>query len=166
MFHIFGNFAINRFWWKIQQFSEGHGALGVLLSFLEFVHSELFCIVKDNPICPEGVGVGEWGGDGWGGAHCAPRSLFVYDGANTHIHSLEKGSVHPFLPREIILFHWKKINFVRNGLWLGQYNFYSSTNFTTQAETEQRTLQKVLILHFTATTVKHICQIMQSYKIF
>ena len=52
MFHIFGNLAINRFWWKIQQFSEGHGVLRSLLSFLEFVHSELFCIVKDNPICP------------------------------------------------------------------------------------------------------------------
>ena len=52
MFHIFGNFAINRFRWKIQQFSEGHGALGILLSFLEFVHSELFWIVQDNPICP------------------------------------------------------------------------------------------------------------------
>ena len=44
-------------------------------------------------------------------------------------------------------------------------NICMSTNPTTQAETERSTLQKVLILHFTATTVKHIYQIMQSYRI-
>ena len=41
-------------------------------------------------------------------------------------------------------------------------NICMSTNPTTQAETERSTLQKVLILQFTATTVKHFCQIMQS----